>query len=67
MNEGYDTQEIQQVAVPVQISDNVTKVLVDFQFSYIQFLDKDDNVLLTTVGTGYDDIVTPKAFLLGVN
>lgn len=64
MNDGIYYGDKEEVVVPKEIADKVDSVWVDFTMTNIRFKDKSGNILLTTVGEGYDDIIKPKAFLL---
>lgn len=47
------------VCIPKEYKDIAVKVTCNFQCDNICLLDKDNNVICTTVGDGYDDICTP--------
>jgi hypothetical protein len=65
MNVGFpDHQEVEEVLLPTYVADHVQTAIVNFQMDNIRFMDKDNRELFSTVSEGYDDIVTPIAFLL---
>lgn len=51
------------VCIPREFKDRAVKITCNFTCDKIQLLDRSYNVLLTTCGTGYDDIETPRFFI----
>jgi hypothetical protein len=61
---GYECEGKQLYLVPASIEKDVDHVTVNFTLTAINFKDRHDHVLLSTVGRGYDDLVTPTAICI---
>jgi hypothetical protein len=65
MNDGqYICEGNWEYLVPDYAADKVKSVYWDFQHTAIEFYDEDERLVFITFGTGYDDTLTPLAFLV---